>query len=67
VLFTFQKPKGRDRIESAVGFAALSRFVIADLTEPKSLPTELQQIVTDLSFIAGGADHQRNGTRICHV
>jgi hypothetical protein len=45
VLFTFQKPKGRDLIESVVGFAALSRFVIADLTEPKSIPAELQQIV----------------------
>lgn len=45
VLFTFQKPEGRDLIESVVGFAALSRFVIADLTEPKSIPAELQQIV----------------------
>ena len=45
VLFTFQKPKGRDLIESVMGFAALSRFVIADLTEPKSIPAELQQIV----------------------
>jgi len=44
VLFTFQKPKGRDLIESVMGFAALSRFVIADLTEPKSIPAELQQI-----------------------
>jgi CHAT domain len=45
VLFTFNKPKGRDLIESVMGFAALSRFVIADLTEPKSIPAELQQIV----------------------
>ncbi len=45
VLFTFQKPKGRDLIESVMGFAALSRFVIADLTEPRSIPAELQQII----------------------
>lgn len=45
VLFAFQKPKGRDLMESVMGFAALSRFVIADLTEPRSVPAELQQIV----------------------
>jgi hypothetical protein len=45
LLFDFDKPGDRDLIESIVRFAAVSRFVIADLSEPKSVPAELQAIV----------------------
>ena len=45
ILFDFEKPGDRDLIESIVRFAALSRFVIADLSDPKSIPSELQAIV----------------------
>ena len=45
VLFTFEKPKSRNLMESIAVFAGMSRFVIADLTEPKSLPAELAAIV----------------------
>jgi hypothetical protein len=44
-LFTFQKPESRDLVEAIIGFAALSRFVIADLSEPKSVQSELEAIV----------------------
>jgi hypothetical protein len=44
-LFTFDKPKNRDLVESIMGFAALSRFIIADLSEPKSVQSELEAIV----------------------
>lgn len=44
-LFTFKRPDSRDLVESILGFAALSRFVIADLSEPRSIPQELQAIV----------------------
>ena len=44
-LFTFSRPDERDLIEAITGFAALSRFIIADLSEPKSLPAELEAIV----------------------
>ena len=44
-LFTFQKPDSRDLVEAIIGFAALSRFVIADLSEPKSVQSELEAIV----------------------
>ncbi|MEO6545416.1 MAG: CHAT domain-containing protein, partial [Nitrospiraceae bacterium] len=44
-LFTFQRPESRDLVESIIGFAALSRFVIADLSEPKSVQSELEAIV----------------------
>ncbi len=45
ILFDFDKPADRDLIESIVRFAAVSRFVIADLSDPKSVPAELQAIV----------------------
>jgi hypothetical protein len=45
VLFTFEKPKSRNLMESIALFAGLSRFVIADLSEPKSVPAELATIV----------------------
>jgi hypothetical protein len=45
ILFDFEKPGDRDLIESILRFAAVSRFVIADLSDPKSVPAELQAIV----------------------
>lgn len=45
LVFDFDKPSERDLIESIVRFAAVSRFVIADLSDPKSVPAELQAIV----------------------
>jgi len=45
LLFDFDKPGDRDLIESIVRFASVSRFVIADLSDPKSVPAELQAIV----------------------
>lgn len=50
-LFTFSKPDGRDLVESIIGFAALSRFVIADLSEPKSVQSELEAIVPHFQSI----------------
>lgn len=43
-LFTFDKPASRDLVEAIMGFAALSRFVIADLSEPRSVQQELEAI-----------------------
>ena len=43
-LFTFTKPESRDLVEAITGFAALSRFVIADLSEPRSVQQELEAI-----------------------
>lgn len=50
-LFTFARPESRDLVEAILGFAALSRFVIADLGEPRSLPQELQAIVPALQSV----------------
>jgi hypothetical protein len=50
-LFTFKRPDSRDLVESILSFAALSRFVIADLSEPRSIPQELQAIVPALQSV----------------
>ena len=48
VLFDFDRPESRDFTETARTLAHLSRFIIADITEPSSVPQELQAIVPDL-------------------
>lgn len=49
VLFDFEKPTRRDFTETISTLAHLSRFIIADITEPRSIPQELQAIVPHLS------------------
>jgi hypothetical protein len=50
-LFTYSKPDYRDLTESIRGFASMSRFIIADLSEPKSIPAELEAIVPHFQSI----------------
>jgi hypothetical protein len=45
-LFTFPRPDLRDLIENIVAFAGLSRFIVSDLSEPRSVQSELEAIVT---------------------
>ena len=51
VIFDFDKPKGRDLTEMVTTLARLSRFVVADLTDPRSIPEELGRIVPDLPSV----------------
>jgi len=43
----FERPTDRDLTETVRILAGLSRFVIADITNPRSVPLELQATVPD--------------------
>lgn len=45
VLFDFEGPNSRDFTETIITLASLAKFVVADLSSPKSIPQELTQII----------------------
>ncbi len=47
IMFDFEKATSRDFTETIKILAGLSKFVIVDITNPKSSPLELQAIVPD--------------------
>ncbi|HTI15320.1 MAG TPA: pentapeptide repeat-containing protein [Dictyobacter sp.] len=50
ILFDFETPKDRNLTETVRILAHLARFIIADLTEPSSIPQELQAIIPTLAI-----------------
>lgn len=42
ILFDFEKPNSRDFTETIITLAGLSKFIIADISQPKSSPLECQ-------------------------
>ena len=48
IVFNFEKPGTRTFTETVRLLAGLSRFVIADITDPKSVPLELQATVPEV-------------------
>ncbi len=49
IVFDFEKPGSRNFTETVRTLAHLARFIIADLTDPSSIPQELQAIIPTLA------------------
>ncbi|MFZ2473048.1 MAG: hypothetical protein WAW52_14055 [Methanothrix sp.] len=51
VLFDFKLPAERNTVETITLLASLSRFIIADITDPLSVPQELGSILSGCSSV----------------
>jgi hypothetical protein len=45
ILFDFQKPDSKDLTGTVTTLANMARFIIADLTDPSSVPHELAMVI----------------------
>ena len=52
VMFDFDKPTSRNLTETVSTLAHMSRYIIADISDPRSIPQELRAIVPNLPSVA---------------
>jgi len=50
VVFDFEEPRDRDLIETVAMLAGLAKFIIADLTDPRSTPLESQLTIPQIAI-----------------
>jgi hypothetical protein len=50
IAFEFDKVPGQDYTETIVSLASLARFIIADITSPRSVPQEAQAIIPNVAI-----------------
>jgi uncharacterized protein YjbI with pentapeptide repeats len=50
-MFDFEKPSNRDMTETILILASMARFVVADISDPRSVPQELYGIVPHLRSV----------------
>jgi uncharacterized protein YjbI with pentapeptide repeats len=67
IVFDFQRPSNRTTVETIKTLAYLARFVIADLTDARSVLQELQSIVPDLPSVAVRLLIKKSETRAWNV
>jgi hypothetical protein len=51
-MFDFEKPKSRNTVETIRALTGMSKFIIADLTDAKSVVQEMQAIVPNFPSVA---------------
>lgn len=52
VMFDFNKPASRNLTETVITLASMSKFIIADITSPRSIPHELATLIKEFPSIA---------------
>jgi hypothetical protein len=65
IVFNFDKPETKDFTETVRLLASLSKFVIADITNPKSSPLELQATVPEIW--SSSSDHREGREALRHA
>jgi len=67
IVFDFDRPTDRDFSETVMTLAGISRFIIADITKPKSVPLELEATVPNCMIPSLRANHRAGRKAVRNV